>query len=234
MLTEEQKAQLRAEEYFRSEVREEIARNCPAASGAKRLWHLLNSQFALWFLSSVVISGVTWIAVSSINEYKSAKERKEHTRALCLEIQCRLTQAFRALRLDASRANADYLPQSIYATYVGILNNADFITRRSPNGDVSVFPEFRERTFRSLLFVAQNSLKASEAEVIRSRDLSSFEDLLDRASTNVEATAETRKRAFAEATRIITQMRVPRAALADAPGVFKDWQPSESGEQGKP
>jgi hypothetical protein len=55
MLTEDEKKHIREEELFRREVQQQFDPEKPPASIGKRLWSLMNSGFALWFLSSIVV-----------------------------------------------------------------------------------------------------------------------------------------------------------------------------------
>lgn len=59
MLTDEEKARLRAEETFRDEVRRHLENEKPRRTLGARLWDALNSAIVLWLLSSVVVGSLT-------------------------------------------------------------------------------------------------------------------------------------------------------------------------------
>jgi len=65
-ISEEDRARIRAEEIFRDEVRASLNVR-ESSTRMARLWKLLNSSFAIFLLSSVVLSGVSfqyqrWVA----------------------------------------------------------------------------------------------------------------------------------------------------------------------------
>src|SRR5882762_7285196 len=49
MLDDDEKARIRQEEIFRSEIRREIEASKPKKRLSARVWTCLNSSFALWF-----------------------------------------------------------------------------------------------------------------------------------------------------------------------------------------
>ena len=153
MLTEEESARIRAEEIFRLEVCRELAANKPCRSRRERLWSLLNSSFALWFLSSVVLASLT----TAFTYYQSSRgeqiRKAEIERRLDTEISNRISSALEGLRIDKVRIEKGewYLPESIYSHAVSYLDNFFMMNSSNPR-DFSIFPEFQKRTFRSLIF----------------------------------------------------------------------------------
>jgi hypothetical protein len=78
-LTAEEQDRIRAEEVYRSEIRERLAND---RSGGRGGWKFLNSAFALWFLSTIVIGGMSWI----ISERHLAIQRENTVRRATWEI----------------------------------------------------------------------------------------------------------------------------------------------------
>jgi len=178
MLTEEGKTRIRNEEIFRTEVRRELEVN-KSRSRRERLWTLLNSSFALWFLSSIVLASLT-TALTYYQAERSEQLRKtEIERRLDTEISSRITLAQRGALLDGERVaqHNEYPPASIYQNVQSYLDNS-FTTGSSNRLDFSIYPEYEKRTFRSLVFelrsVADPSARSELTAV-----LAVYERLLD-------------------------------------------------------
>jgi hypothetical protein len=152
MLTEQERSQIRSEEIFRLEVIRELEANKPSLAGRKRLWVLLNSSFALWFLSSVVLAGLTaWFA--NYQSRRNEQTRKAETvQRLDTEIGNRMSQALAGLRIDEQRIKQQpsFPPMAIYGNVVFYLDNS-FINVRTNPRDFSIYPDYRGRSFRSLV-----------------------------------------------------------------------------------
>jgi len=82
MLTPEQKAAIRAEEVFREEIRNEIASAGRHQQRGRKLWHVLNSSFVIWFLASIVVGVISW----KISDAALNRERRETVRRLKWEV----------------------------------------------------------------------------------------------------------------------------------------------------
>ncbi|HEY6908484.1 MAG TPA: hypothetical protein VI356_03880 [Myxococcales bacterium] len=152
MLSDEEKDRIRAEEIFRSEVRRELARATPTPPLRKRVWLVLNSAFSLWFFSSVVLAGLT-AAVAAHQRSRDERNRNETLRRrLVTEIDGRILEAIEGMHVDEKRIEAgQYFPaSSIYAQAAAYLDN---FFRNDPSNprDFSTYPEFAQRTFRSLI-----------------------------------------------------------------------------------
>ena len=152
MLTDEERTRIRAEEIFRLEVCRELEANKHRLSRRERLWSLLNSSFALWFLSSIVLAGLTGAFTNYQNRHGEQIRKAEIERRLDTEISNRISQALAGLRVDRLRIEqgASYSPRSIYINVVSYLNNS-FINNAFPQ-DFSVYTEYQRRNFRSLVF----------------------------------------------------------------------------------
>jgi hypothetical protein len=94
MLTPEDQTRIRKEEIFRAEVRERLAAD--AARGASRLWKFVNTSFGVWFLSAVVLGGLSWL----LSERHLAIERHNAVRRATWEIYSD------ALQFEAAIASA--------------------------------------------------------------------------------------------------------------------------------
>ncbi len=102
MLSEEEKAKIKAEEIYRSELRNEIA-TAKVEAPKSRVWALVNSAFFLWFLSTIFVGGITLIwtnyqnrvtdaRVKSQREIEALVARTTQIDKLNLEIEGRLSQ----------------------------------------------------------------------------------------------------------------------------------------------
>jgi hypothetical protein len=209
MLTEDEKSRIRAEEIFRSEVRCELEAR-KASPPQQRLWTLLNSSFALWFLSSVVLAGLT----TAVTFYQSKRgehlRRAEAVRHLDTEISSRIGLAQRVVRLQQSSLAPGYGPLSagdIYGTAVDYLDNS-FATRPADPQDFSIYPEYKSRTFRSLIFELTTVADPSERlglnnAVVTYEKLRDIETQLDGKEKATPQTAES-------VIRLLDQLTMPR------------------------
>lgn len=106
MLTEEEKARLKAEEIFRDEVRKSL----PAKkSKPNSVWTFLNSGLGIWFLSTIVIGFFTYL----FNEYKenkkTATEQETKIQQIDLEIESRISQFWVHIEPLIKRDERNYL-----------------------------------------------------------------------------------------------------------------------------
>jgi hypothetical protein len=170
MLLEEEKDRIRAEEIFRHEVHEKIEAEAPKHSRGKRLWSLLNSSFALWFLSSVVLSGLTG-AVTWYQRWNNERLRRaEVERRLNVEISSRIFDGLDELRLDQKRIeNGSIIPVLTGYMYgVNYLDNR--VTYNTETYDFSVYPEYKQRKFRSLIFELSEVVNPSALPALRNAE----------------------------------------------------------------
>ncbi len=170
-MDEEIRRQLRAEEIYRQEVRKELEEQADKGKGAA-IWKALNSSFAIWFLTTVVVGLVTW-SYAAYSDYRQAETRKkESIQRLDTEIAGRVVAALYVI--DNMKAEMDqgtaYFPRTgVFDEVAKALDLAPGAPRRG-----GVYPEFRERPFRSLLVELQrlestekqNELKAASSEYV--------------------------------------------------------------------
>jgi hypothetical protein len=162
-LTEAQRAGIRAEEIFRSEVRQELdAKADKARSRSDRLWTALNSSFVLWLLSSVVLSGLAACYTAWQNHHAKTKANRELIEKLDTEISNRIYEALGATRSyeGSIRNNKLWQPKSYYSLMLNYLNN-NFNPASGP--DFSIYPEFKACGFRSLVTLLHDSLLLNPA-----------------------------------------------------------------------
>ncbi len=184
MLTEEEKARIRAEEVFRREVHKNLEATKPLLSGRQKLWSWLNSAFGLWLLSSVVLTGLTTAYTSYRNQREQQLKKEEIEKHLDTEIGGRMLEALKGLAIFLASIRNGKLgaPKDIYGAVVQYLDNS-YIYDSDNRQDLSIYPEFRKQNFQSLL-IELSSLgdtdraQAREAfdDYIRLKDLASKDD----------------------------------------------------------
>jgi hypothetical protein len=182
MLEDREKKEIRAEEIFRAEVRRELEASRPRLSRSERLWALLNSSFALWLLSSVVLAGLTALVTSYHTNRSEELRREETARRLVTEINNRIEEALDALDLDEAGISKGetYVPKDVYTNVVYFLNNRHLADPTSLQ-DFSIYPDYRSRTFRSLIVELMTTQQRIEQAQLRTA-LAGFKQLVDLAS----------------------------------------------------
>jgi hypothetical protein len=108
-------------------------------------------------------------AYASHERSQTAQAQKvEITRRLDTEISNRIAEALAGSRDDVARIEqgASYSPQAIYSNTVGYLDNF-FISDPSNPRDFSIYPEYRSRSFRSLIFELSTVVDSSELPDLR-------------------------------------------------------------------
>jgi hypothetical protein len=215
MLLEEEKERIRAEELFRHEIRREIESKSSKHSRGKRLWLLLNTSFALWFLSSVVLGGLT-AAIASYQKYHSEWSRKAETqRRLNTEISNRISEALDANHLYQQRINSGQVNEpSAESVYMNVLDYLDnHVTYDGKSYDFSIYPEYQQRKFRSLIF--ELSLVADRPMLPALRDADAnytkLTDLADQATVKVNLSTPDDKNtipdAFKKSTEVLERLQ---------------------------
>ena len=182
MLKQDEQTRIRDEELFRQEVRRELEASKPKKSAGAQFWSLLNSSFALWFLSSVILTGLTsyWSWHRQQNDEKMKKLSIQ--KRLNTEVSFRIEEGLMALRLDKERSIV-YKPSSIYTEAKNYLDNK--VTGYS----VSIYPEYPNRSFRSLLFELHEVVETSQLPELKQATLmyKRLEDLCDRNYVKIDS-----------------------------------------------
>ncbi|HVF66970.1 MAG TPA: hypothetical protein VM914_04880 [Pyrinomonadaceae bacterium] len=126
IITEDEKARIRAEEEFRAELKREFAEK----QKPNRLWTFVNSTFGLWLLGSVTLTGITFLYQSHESSYKTAAERAEVRRKVRQELATRFNVAEYYLIFYESERPAT-------------LEQINFVLRAANGEDSVSFVEFR-------------------------------------------------------------------------------------------
>lgn len=100
------------------------------------------------------------------------------------ELSNRVIEALDGLRLDevGIKKGTDFLPKSIYSNAVLYLNN-------SLEYDFSIYPEYRQRTFRSLI-IELSAIESPSAQPRLKETVAAFEKLVDLASVRFDFAQE--------------------------------------------
>jgi hypothetical protein len=181
MLTRSDSDRILEEEVLRSEIRSHLEADRAARGGKGHVWRFLNSGIVLWALSSVVLAGVSKCYTDREADRKALAERQETVRRLDLEIANRIAQASITLRTDSGLVERGdvFSRRSLYAVPTAFLNNS-YAENSSNQQDYSTFPEYRSRTFRSLVSELAYYVPASEGPKLQSA-LGAYEMLADSA-----------------------------------------------------
>lgn len=163
MLLEEEKNRIRAEEVFRQEVRREIEAGMPKQSRGKLFWSVLNSSFALWFLSSVVIGGLTAAVTMYQKSHSERMQKNSIQMRLNTEIGNRISEDLVALRLDTKTMESGkvFFESAIYNQAISYLDNK-VTNYNNKLLDFSIYPEYRSRSFRSLIYELSTVIERSD------------------------------------------------------------------------
>jgi hypothetical protein len=179
MLNDADRSRIRSEEIFRLSVIRELEATRPGPSPSRRLWLLLNSSFALWFLSSVVLAGLTGWFASYQSKRNEQLKKADTVRRLDTEIGNRISEALAGLTVDEQRIrqHPSFTPMSIYANVVLYLDNS-FISNPSNPRDFSIYPDYRNRTFRSMILELNSLIDPSGRPELKDA-LDGYEKLAD-------------------------------------------------------
>lgn len=149
----------------------------PKTAGDK-IWAALNSSFGLWVLSSVVLSWITWAYGKRETRNAEAVKKTEAAQRVDTEIAHRLAMAIAGARVDESRVESgSTTPKNIYINYYDYLEN-HFIQQDATGRDFSAFPEYRERSFRSLILELRTLVNEKSGADLKIA-LDAFEELAE-------------------------------------------------------
>jgi len=165
MLTETEKERIREEESFRIEVRRLLAPPEKESKGANGLWKSLKSPFALWLLSSVLITGGTAFITWYLNNRSLERERAQSIRKLTIEAK------YRIARLDGfiTQLSKDYAtnPNPGDRDLVKAGQMGEFHLSLTMVDKDGVFKELSDRPLLSLLWELQSLVDVDKkAEVV--------------------------------------------------------------------
>jgi hypothetical protein len=164
--------------------RREIEAGKPKHSRGKQLWSVLNSSFALWFLSSVVLGGLTAVITTYQKSHSEQMQKTNIQRRLNTEISSRLADGLVALRLDLKRIDNGqmFFASAVFMEAISYLDNR--VTYGKKSYDFSIYPEYQHRSFRSLIFELSGVVERSTLPALREAEAAykQLEDLADRAA----------------------------------------------------
>jgi hypothetical protein len=176
MLTEDDKARIQSEEVFRDEVRRQL-QEAKARTLGGNVWGFFNSAFGLWLVSSILFGLVTWSYSTWSDSRARARENEAAVEKLDVEIAARVDR-FRTLVSNAKSAER-------YYSALWYLDNPS-----SEKFGLVIFPEFGNRSLRSLLWELRSRVSRGEkAEV--SRALQAAETLSTRGAEAVKYLGQT-------------------------------------------
>jgi hypothetical protein len=151
--------------------------SAPKTAGEK-IWVALNSSFGLWVLSSVVLAWITKAYSNRETRKAETLKKAEAAQRVDTEIAHRLAMAIAGARVDESRVESGSTnPKNIYINYYDYLENY-FIQNDTKGRDFSAFPEFRERSFRSLILELRTLVDANTGADLKIA-LDAFEELAE-------------------------------------------------------
>lgn len=170
-LSDQDKAHIRAEEIFRDEVRRQIEADSAKKSAQDNLWSILNSSFAVWFLSSVVVAGITAAFAKYQKSHSARAQKNDIQRRLQTEIGSRIAEGLIAMRLEIKRIDngQTYWASDMYREALFYLDNE--VRDNTTVLDFSIYPEYRFRKLRSLIFeLAAVSEKSASTQLSATRE----------------------------------------------------------------
>ncbi|HEY2345698.1 MAG TPA: hypothetical protein VGH80_07430 [Xanthomonadaceae bacterium] len=181
-LGDARKDRIRAEEIFRLEIRRELETAAGPLSVPQRFWGLLNSSFVLWLLSSVVLAGAGALYTAYQNAHSEGLRKALVREHLDTEIGNRLAEALSGLRTDIHdiRHGTSY-PEKDMANYTVMYLDNFFVTDATNPRDFSAYPEYRNRSFRSLVVELSSVADAPDLKGLGSA-MDAYEEMRDIAS----------------------------------------------------
>jgi hypothetical protein len=223
MLTEDEKKHIREEEVFRREVQQQLDAEKPPASIGNRLWSFMNSGFALWVLSSIVVGLFGWMYSNYQAHNIEQAQQRELKRKIINEMSHRATESLSVL-VDARTKIDQRDPDSPRVIFLRISEMFDGKNKSNIN---SIYPEYRDRSFLSLI-AELNSVVSEEDKKylvkaqdvyfidlrVASKDAAEFQ-----ADDDVEKRVEKSRKAIDTAGKVINGLviNLGRAAGATLP-----------------
>ena len=181
ILTEQEKGRIRAEELYREQLRAEISK---PKTGIAKLLAFLNSPLGIYVLSSLLLSGATYVYTQHKENQDKQRAQKEELakvqdeilfREHQLEESSRNAEATTALFLDSTNQfppNTD--PQGEYSYHVECEEVAAAARAGgliSPPGDLPPTFRYRDLTLTSNLLIYRFGYKYPDYKYLNIRDL---------------------------------------------------------------
>jgi hypothetical protein len=155
MLTDIDKERIREEESFRIEVRKLLAPPEKESKGGGGSWKFLNSPFALWLLSSVLITGGTAFVTWYLNNRSLERERAQNVRKLTIEAGYRIERLESFLKLLSEDYGTNPNPDAVHKV-VGEQQMNGFREGLLLVDKQGVFKELSDRPLLSLIWELQS------------------------------------------------------------------------------
>lgn len=211
MLSDNEKSVLREQEVFRKEIRDELSP--PKQNSARgRAWEVLNSNFGMWLLSAVLLSGLGTLYTryqTGVDEARknAEAERVESNRVselrdrLKLEISFRLSTALSRLnKIDKMQQRAAQEDQKKY-----IQRALAPLALPTSDSEPPLFPEFK--AFSGIALVAELRRHVPDGEKLLLKKILAGASILT-AETYSEQPAEERT-AREVGAQLLKTMRYP-------------------------
>jgi hypothetical protein len=178
MLTKEEKQQIHLEEAYRQEVRNQLQRNEPKRSSSERVLAFLNSALGLWLLSTLVLSFGSFLYTRWEKRRDDARQTLEKQRDDARRNLEKQEIAQRENNLLIRRLDTEISSRLNY--FASAINHASKVGDKSGLGKaiaaldrpsesnylVTVFPEYANRSLRSLLWELLQIVPANEKDEI--------------------------------------------------------------------
>jgi len=155
MLTDIDKERIREEESFRIEVRRLLAPPEKESKPANGLVKFLNSPFALWLLSSVLITGGTAFVTWYLNNRSLERERAQSIRKLTLEARYRIQRLDGFLKQLSEDYGTNPNPEVVHGV-IGKEQMGEFHAALVEVDKEGVFKELSDRPLLSLVWELQS------------------------------------------------------------------------------
>jgi hypothetical protein len=163
MLTEHERSHIRAEEVFRQEVRRDLEASKKSKSSSGELFRALNTPFVIWVLSTLVIGFFGWSFSAVQASHAAHLAAAESVRKLDIEISHRLVEASDALSGLEMRIRSGGYSYSDSAIFAVPLLRIDVMGNETED---TIYPEYRQRKFPSLVAELQRLVSGQEREQI--------------------------------------------------------------------
>ena len=160
MISEQEKEKIRQEEIYRREIRQEIAKTAQRDTFTQKIWAFLNCPLGLWFLSTIAIGIISWSYSQWQANQVQIQEYQKQRRKLNMEVASRI-QTFKNFL-----ANAQNKEQLYYS--ISFLDDPEV-----DRFNLFIFPEFRKRSLRSLLWELNELVEKDEQADINEAILAS-------------------------------------------------------------
>jgi hypothetical protein len=178
MLKYTDKKRIKQEEIYRMEVRKTLSTSNEASKDSGKFWKFLNSPFALWLLSSVLLTIITSSVTSYIKNAQVVQEQSRSIKKLTTEITYRVNRLNESVdrykRVPSpltDSGNPDETKRDMVEEFVVVRFYDDL---RSVDTE-GVFKELSDRSLRSLLWELSSlheNGSQRQKEVLKSFDAS--------------------------------------------------------------